>query len=315
MTSRSPLVRLTLALLGIGAVGVVAASLRETTAPGGGGTAETGPVIAPAAEQAVTVPDLWSELLVLFVLIVALSAVWLAAVHPNDIVRWVGVSICVLLFACVVAVTMYAVPMTDISDRNVTEEGSSVEFNDSESSDDGDGQQEDDPLLSVSLGPAIVGLGWLFAMLAGAVLLNARRTTTDSAASLNRADPEEPESPSDDISPTAIGAVAATAAAEIETAEDVDNEVYRAWASMAALLDVEAPETSTPGEFETAAIEAGMDPEQVRRLTELFESVRYGAAETTPERAQRAQETFERIADTDAPDRTEPDRTDRGANQ
>ncbi|MFT4891934.1 MAG: hypothetical protein ACI9YT_002871, partial [Halobacteriales archaeon] len=62
------------------------------------------------------------------------------------------------------------------------------------------------------------------------------------------------------------------------------------------------PQSSTPGEFATEAIDAGMAPEDVNRLTELFEAVRYGGREPTEKRERTAIETLRRIEDQYADD-------------
>jgi hypothetical protein len=113
---------------------------------------------------------------------------------------------------------------------------------------------------------------------------------------LNRADPEEAddeEGPSAD--PGEIGRVAGRAADRIRSdAPTADNAVYRCWAELTDLADAEAPESYTPSEFASAAAEAGMDPEDVSELRELFEEVRYGDAD--PDAYEdRALATFERI--------------------
>ena len=93
----------------------------------------------------------------------------------------------------------------------------------------------------------------------------------------------------------AIGSAAGDAADRIEDDAGLENEVYRAWAEMADPLPVDHPETSTPAEFADAAVDAGIDPDDVRELTGLFEEVRYSTAEATPEREQRAVEALRRI--------------------
>ncbi|MWV65838.1 DUF4129 domain-containing protein [Halorubrum sp. JWXQ-INN 858] len=92
----------------------------------------------------------------------------------------------------------------------------------------------------------------------------------------------------------AVGRAAGTAADRIESA-DADNEVYRAWREMTAVLDVDRPASSTPAEFAEAAIAAGVDPEPVDDLTDVFERVRYGGADPTGERERRAVEALRRI--------------------
>lgn len=94
---------------------------------------------------------------------------------------------------------------------------------------------------------------------------------------------------------SAIGQTAGEVADRIEASDDVDNQVYRAWKEMTDLLDVEDPDTSTPGEFAEAAIAAGLDRADVTELTRLFEDVRYGDHEATESYEQRAIAVFRRI--------------------
>lgn len=74
----------------------------------------------------------------------------------------------------------------------------------------------------------------------------------------------------------AMGRLAGEAADRIEQASSVDNEVYRAWFDMTQVLAVPNKETVTPGEFERAAVEAGLPEDAVTELTTLFNEVRYG---------------------------------------
>jgi hypothetical protein len=106
---------------------------------------------------------------------------------------------------------------------------------------------------------------------------------------------DEEEQPAADV--RAIGEAAGRAADRIESdaGEEFENEVYRAWAEMTDQLTVEHPESSTPAEFATAAVEAGMDAADVDRLTGLFEAVRYGGLDATSEREDEAVETLRRI--------------------
>lgn len=71
-----------------------------------------------------------------------------------------------------------------------------------------------------------------------------------------------------------------------------DNDVYRAWRTMVSELDVPYDETTTPREFARAAIRAGAATDPVERLTDLFGRVRYGAAEPTNEREDRARDAL-----------------------
>lgn len=91
-----------------------------------------------------------------------------------------------------------------------------------------------------------------------------------------------------DADVAAVGRAAGAAADRIAAGTEVENEVYRAWETMTDHLDVEDPETSTPAEFAAAAVDAGMDTEDVAALTRLFEETRYGDYEVTDDRAERA---------------------------
>ena len=92
-----------------------------------------------------------------------------------------------------------------------------------------------------------------------------------------------------------IGAAAGAAADRIDADADVSNEVFRAWREMTRHLRVDRPAASTPAEFADAAVDAGMDPEDVGELTGLFEAVRYGGETATDERARRARAALRRI--------------------
>ncbi|WP_276271361.1 DUF4129 domain-containing protein [Haloarcula litorea] len=119
------------------------------------------------------------------------------------------------------------------------------------------------------------------------------------------ADDDEPVAERGDTGGTtaeAVGAAAGRAADRVADGATLDNEVYRAWHEMTALLDVSDPST-TPGEFRAAAVDAGMDPDAVDELTALFERVRYGGADRDPVDAERAVELLRRVEATHAEDR------------
>ncbi|PSQ18372.1 hypothetical protein BRD02_00945 [Halobacteriales archaeon QS_8_69_73] len=141
----------------------------------------------------------------------------------------------------------------------------------------------------------------LFVAVAVAVVLVALLATgSDEQAADETSDPDENkgEEPA-----AAVGRVAAAAADRIADGDaDAENEVYRAWRRMTERLDVASPETTTPREFRQAAVEAGMDREDVAALTRLFESVRYGDREPTDDRERRAVETFRRLRPDDEGD-------------
>ena len=113
----------------------------------------------------------------------------------------------------------------------------------------------------------------------------------DEADGEAAADPSTAEEPPE---LDAIGRAAGEAADRIESS-DADNEVYRAWRDMTDVLDVDRPASSTPAEFATAAVDAGVDEEPVTALTEVFERVRYGGEDATDDRERRAVEALRRI--------------------
>lgn len=142
-------------------------------------------------------------------------------------------------------------------------------------------------VLLVLLGVAVVG-----------VVLAIRRTD-DGISDANG------ESPSPEAA--AVGQAAGRAAKSLERDDvTVGNAVYRAWHEMTELLDVSHPAT-TPGEFAVAAVDAGMDRDDVTELTRLFEDVRYGGYEPTQEDERRALAVLRRIESAYAPaDGAEP---------
>ena len=134
----------------------------------------------------------------------------------------------------------------------------------------------------------------LFVIVALLVVVVAALSAGSGRGSASREPPGE-ELPDEDPA-EAVGRLAGSAADRIDAVDaDAENEVYRAWTRMTAALDVESPGTTTPREFQRAAVEAGMDRSDVTALTELFESVRYGGLEPTDEQETRAVETLRRI--------------------
>jgi hypothetical protein len=141
-----------------------------------------------------------------------------------------------------------------------------------------------------SRGPSLVLLFVLGLVLVGVVVAVSRTAPGDGEEAVDEAD----SGPAD---VAAVGRAAGRAADRIERETDIDNEVYRAWREMTELLDVDGRETSTPGEFAAAAIEAGLGREDVAELTRLFEDVRYGERRPSAERERRASAVLRRIED------------------
>lgn len=106
-----------------------------------------------------------------------------------------------------------------------------------------------------------------------------------------------PPEPGDEIDPDleAFAAAAGRAADRIEATDaGIDNAVYRAWAEMTSMLSIPNQDTAAPAEFAEAAIEAGMEEDDVTQLTTLFQEVRYGELDPEP-REELAVETLRQI--------------------
>jgi len=152
----------------------------------------------------------------------------------------------------------------------------------------GGGMLGDEDGRTVPSAPSLL----LLALLAGVFLLAVGvvvRGTDDDE------EPPQEEFEEDEERAAAVAAAAGRAADRIEADGDLENEVYRAWREMVRLLAVSNPRATTPGEFADAAVAAGIDRDDVRELTGLFEAVRYGGFEATDERERRAVEALRRI--------------------
>lgn len=101
---------------------------------------------------------------------------------------------------------------------------------------------------------------------------------------------------SDEQAEAQIGETAGEAADRIEESDrEFENEIYTAWTEMVDVVDLRDPETSTPKEFASAAIDAGLDRHHVEALRTVFEEVRYGERTVTPVREQQAVEALREI--------------------
>jgi len=80
---------------------------------------------------------------------------------------------------------------------------------------------------------------------------------------------------------------------------DSENEVYVSWSNMIERAGVEDIRTKTPSEIAKSAKEAGLNPEAVDELTDVFEEVRYRDAEPTAEQEERAKRALKRIEKSD----------------
>ena len=92
-----------------------------------------------------------------------------------------------------------------------------------------------------------------------------------------------------------IAAAAGRAADSLAGADDLDNPVYRAWRDMTTVLADEPDPTLTPAAFRDRALAAGLPPEPVDTLTEVFRDVRYGNQEVTADREAAALEALREV--------------------
>lgn len=157
---------------------------------------------------------------------------------------------------------------------------------------DGDGTGSGGAILTVGLLGAFLALVGVGVVVVGRMLRS----------------PTEPTRTDSGSQQSAIARAAGRAAAALED-EHLGNPVYRAWAEMIDGLPVDDPETTTPAAFARAAIDAGLDPADVSQLTDLFREVRYGEAELTDERVERATAALRRIEATHGADESGGERS------
>jgi hypothetical protein len=276
------------AILGVLAVAFAAATLdsavgggvRRGGAPSGGGGesgaggAPTVPTAGPPGEPTVTVPP---ELLAALALVAAIAVLGYTYRRRRDVfgVLVGAIVVFALLTLLIEFLPSQRVPMGSTAGG----EGSGIDLPLGGSGSDGR------TASPVAL-PLLFGL--LVALAAAIFAVVRRRGQSAGDAATDEGEDEEGDA-------AAVGRAAGRAADRIEDDEGVENEVYRAWRELTALLDVESPETSTPGEFARAAVEAGLGREDVDELTRLFEDVRYGDREPSGVYEERAVAVFRRI--------------------
>jgi hypothetical protein len=84
-----------------------------------------------------------------------------------------------------------------------------------------------------------------------------------------------------------------------EDESSLPQTVEEAWTAMVELAPVRRTRSATPGEYARAAIDAGLPAAPVRRLTALFEEVRYGDRPSTADRVQSAREALRSVFERD----------------
>ncbi|MFT4880359.1 MAG: hypothetical protein ACI9HI_000353 [Salinirussus sp.] len=257
------------AVLGLLAVGFAAATLTTTNSsggagsgsgPGSGGGAIPFPEREPASPAPTDIP--FAEFMLLALVLALVALLVYAAVFRRALFRRLVAVAVPFVLAGVVAYLLLVV-LGDLS-GSAPAQPAILGNGSTPGGPPGDGGSSD-PSSPLPLGPlAVLGVALVGVAL---VVVRARGGSRGGGASDDAPDPDSDRR-------AAVGRAAGRAADRLE--EGGDNEVYRAWREMTDLLDVEDPETSTPGEFADAAVDAGLGGEAVHELTRLFEDVRYG---------------------------------------
>lgn len=280
-----------IAVLALLAVGITAATLTSTVSPSGDGGGfgdqedDDGLVPNQSGTETSQTPQgtpLWLELVLVAISVLVLIGAFAYLVLYR---RKAAVFLVAML---VVVVVLWLVLGTLAPGRIELPGGGSLgDFAFGMESGGGEGEAETQRDIS-SLALVLLGgvLGLL--VLAAAVVL---RDSDEEGGS---------EDDGSSVHETAeLARIAGRAADRIEdgeqSADDAENEVYRAWREMTEVLDVENRETTTPREFSRRAVDAGLAPDDVRELTDLFEAVRYGGESPTADREKRALDVLRRI--------------------
>lgn len=264
-------------LLGVVALGAVAAGIPLATPEAGDGEAGAGasdratPSLPAGDPTAVTVPPVFG----VAVLLAGAGAVLWILLREGSPARVVAPVLAVALVAGLLAVLDLsggagAIPGAELG-RGLPAPGAGSEG--------GEGG-------GVAVPPALLLAATLGALAIPAALYVVRRESGGEA---------DGDDPGDDGG-AAIARAAGRTADRIETGDrPLDNEVYRCWRAMADHVDPATPAARTPGEFERAAVDRGIDPDDARELTALFERVRYGDRPPTDGAERRAVELLRRI--------------------
>jgi len=276
---RRRLVLAVAALLTVAALGFAAAAVDDGGTGGDGGDTSTTTTGEPSSQESASA-TLATAVVVL--LVAAAVAAVAYSVYKDAIPRWLTVTLVVAVVVLLVLVGLGYVldppEPTESASEETTPEQPDQPYEETEGAGSGDTGSGLSPTTTL----AVLGL----LLLAGAITV-ARYTRGGSPVE------DEPEESED---ATAVAEAAGRAADELgETT--LSNAIYRAWREMTDVLDVDKPETTTPAEFEEAAVAAGIAREDVATLTDLFREVRYGDAPATPEREQRAREALRTIED------------------
>jgi len=287
--------RVVLALLAIAAVALVAtaaAPLFEEE-PGGDGSEVEQPSQDDRIEGSDDLADIPLELIMLVVLvIVAVAVVAQFVADPWGTLK--GALVAATIAGGIIGFVYVVLEFFDPSSGGPEQPGvpnGTPPLSDPPNGSFGSGDGTGDPL--VLPGESLVVVALVVGGLGAVTLLAWRAGAIQSALGL---DVEGGEAEEADLG--ALGRVAGDAADDVAAASTpaaADNAIYRAWSEMVALLDAPDPQSGTPRQFASAAIDAGMDPEDVSVLTRTFEEVRYGDAALSDERRERAAGALRRI--------------------
>ncbi|OIB59282.1 DUF4129 domain-containing protein [Natrialba sp. SSL1] len=290
MSRNNLLVRVLAAIGGIVAVALVAATIDSPFETGGSGGSAPGsgngdgggdPIEQPPPPDdpatAPEIPAFLEYLIYAIVIIGVIAAVWYLLANRREAVKLIAIGLVMALIGMALVYLFLGAGDPSLPDEMIPGD----QNGEPAAPGSGDGERTD----LVPPNALVAVLAIITAIFVAGVFLT-RGTGEDR-------DPgEEPPVAEDSQQQTAdalaVGSAAGRAADRIGDTDDVDNEIYRAWREMTQPLDVDRPESSTPGEFATAATDAGLNRQHVDELTRLFEDVRYGTTETTPELESRA---------------------------
>lgn len=274
------------AVLGVIAIVVAAATLEDRWIPdqeGGSGDTGGGGLVPPpeaAPGEEITIPFIEELVMLIIALLVIVALIYIVREHREVIPILLGV----------VVITWIVSVLIDLLDPQPQEREPGETMDWLPYGTGGEEGEAPPPDAPVDWLPVTAIVGILGIVLVAAIVMS-MRGGTPSVAPSDQGSSTEPATPV----PEAIGAAAGRAADRIEASAGYENDVYRAWAEMTGLLDRPNADVATPGDFATAAVDAGLDPRDVHALTRLFEEVRYGDRPPTERRERRAVELFRRI--------------------
>ncbi|ELY33164.1 hypothetical protein C500_02509 [Natrialba magadii ATCC 43099] len=290
MSRNNLLIRVLAAIGGIVAVALVAATIDSPLETGGSGGSAPGsgngdgggdPIEQPPPPEdpatAPEIPTFLEYLIYAIVIIGVIAAVWYLLANRREAVKLIAIGLVMALIGMALVYLFLEAGDPSLADEMIPGD----ENGEPAAPGSGDGERTD--LVPTNALVAVLAIITAI-FVAGVFLTRGSGEETEPGAVA----PPEDEGQQQNEDALAVGSAAGRAADRLDDTDDVDNEIYRAWREMTQPLDVDRPESSTPGEFATAAIDAGLDRQHVDELTHLFEDVRYGTTETTPELEKRA---------------------------